>query len=340
MKAVILAKYGNSVEAFRIEERETPSPDPNEVLIKTEYFGLNFADIMARRGLYRAAPPIPCILGYEVAGIIEEVGAEVSSFQKGQKVVGFTRFGGYAEFVTTDWRAVSVIPDSVSMEEAIALPTQYSTAFYCAYDVANVKHGEHILIHAAAGGVGIAITQLAKRRGCVVYGTVSSEKKFNTLKQQGVDYPINYLKTDYTEEIRKLRRDKKLDVIFNPIGGKSFKQDRKLLASGGRLIGYGASERLNRKKNRLATFKLLYDFGFLHPVGLLTSSITVGGVNMLRIADNKPEILQRCLAEVVRLAGDEQINPVIGGIFPAGKIAEAHEMLENRSSIGKLVMKW
>jgi NADPH:quinone reductase-like Zn-dependent oxidoreductase len=340
MKAVFLKRYGDPSIAFEIKECDIPIPGPNEVLINTECFGLNFADVMARRGLYRAAPPIPSILGYEVAGTIAGTGKDVTTFQEGQKVVGFTRFGGYAEYAKTDWRAVSVIPENVSLEEAVALPTQYGTAYYAAYDVANIKSGEHILIHAAAGGVGIALTQLAIRRNCVVYGTVSSEHKIETLKQQGVDYPINYIEDNYVEKILEKRGEEGLDVIFNPIGGKSFKQDRKLLASGGRLIGYGASDRLNRKNNRFATYKLLLDFGFIHPVSLLSSSIVVGGVNMLRIADNKPEILQRCLQQVVKLAGNDEIKPVIGGLYPAENIGDAHEILENRSSTGKIVLKW
>lgn len=340
MKAIFLVKYGNPSEAFTMKECDIPSPGPEQVLIKADFFGLNFADVMARRGLYAAAPTIPSILGYEVVGTIVGKGAEVTEFHSGQKVVAFTRFGGYAEYVTTDRKGIAPLPENLAMEEAVALPTQYGTAFYCACDLAHIKEGEHILIHVAAGGVGIALTQLAKRKKCVVYGTVSSNNKFDTLKQQGVDFPINYLNEDYMERILQIRGEKKLDVVFNPIGGKFFKQDRKLLGSGGRLIGYGASDRLNRKKNWLSTARLLFDFGFIHPIGLLTSSISVGGVNMLRLADQKPEILNRCLLQVVKLAANNEIKPVVGGLFPAEKIAEAHEMLENRSSVGKIVMKW
>lgn len=340
MKAIYLTKYGEPTEAFSITDCDIPIPGPDEILIKTECFGLNFADVVARKGLYRAAPPIPCVLGYEVAGTIAETGSKVSGFRTGQKVVGFTRFGGYAEYAVTNWRAVSPIPENISMEEAVALPTQYSTAYYCAYEVANVREGEHVLIHAAAGGVGIAVTQLVNRRNCTVYGTVSSDKKFDMLIQQGVNHPINYLEDNYVEKIQSLSGEEKLDVIFNPIGGKTFKQDRRLLASGGRLIGYGASDRLNRRKSKLATYKLLYDFGFLHPVGLLTSSITIAGVNMLRIADHKPKILQHCLNEVIGLAANNEIKPVVGGLYSAQEIAEAHMALESRNSIGKIALKW
>ncbi len=340
MKAIYLIKHGDPSEAFSIRECDIPTPGADEVLIKAEFFGLNFADVMARRGLYGAAPPIPFVLGYEVAGTVAETGKEVTAFQQGQKVVAFTRFGGYAEYVVTDSRAISPVPEVISMEEAVALPTQYGTAYHCAYDVANIRKGEHLLIHAAAGGVGIALTQLAKRRNCVVYGTVSSNRKIEVLKQQGVDFPVNYLEEDYLERILQIRGEKKLDVIFNPIGGKYFRQDRKLLANGGRLIIYGASARLNRRKNWFTTGKLILDFGFLHPVGLIASSTTVGGVNMLQLADHKPETLSRCLQQVVKLAENKEIKPVVGGLFPVEKIADAHETLENRSSIGKIVVKW
>ncbi|UCG27420.1 MAG: zinc-binding dehydrogenase [Bacteroidales bacterium] len=340
MKAIYLTKYGKSSDAFEIRECSKPEPGPNSVLIKVETFGLNFADVMARNGLYRAAPPLPCILGYEVVGVIERRGEGVEQFENGQKVVAFTRFGGYAEYAVTDYRAVAPLPEDYDICEAAALPTQYGTAYHCACDLANIRQGEHVLIHAAAGGVGIALTQLAKLKGCIVYGTVSSDEKMQLLEKQGVDYPINYSETDYAKAILKIRGNKKMDAIFNPIGGKFFKTDRKILGYGGRLIGFGASDRLGRRKNIFSKYKLLLDFGFIHPVGLLVSSTTVGGANMLKLADHKPEILRRCLENVTDLAIKGKIKPYVGGRFGPEELSKAHELLENRKSLGKLVIRW
>lgn len=340
MKAIYLVKYGQSFEAFETRECDVPEPGPEEVLIKVASFGLNFADVMARKGLYKAAPPIPSVLGYEVAGTIDRVGQKVTAFHPGENVLAFTRFGGYAEYAVTNQRAVALLPREITFEEATALSTQYCTAWYSAYDVANIREGEHVLIHAAAGGLGVALTQLAKRKGCIVYGTAGSDEKLKIMEEQGVDYPINYRKNDFAESVMNSRGEKGIDVIFDPIGGKSFKTGKKMLAKGGRIICLGASDQLNRRKGTLSSIKLLLDFGFLHPVGLLMNSITVSGVNMLQLADHKPEIIQRCLFEVVKLAKQNQIKPLIMSKFHAEQIAEAHQFFESRKSVGKIVLNW
>lgn len=340
MKAIQLVKYGDSAEAFKIAEVYKPAIGSAEVLIKTKTFGLNFADVMARRGLYKAAPPLPAVLGYDVVGEIAELGQDVKDFKIGQKVVAFTRFGGYAEYAKTDSRAIAVIPEEMDNGEATALSTQYCTAYYAAYDMANIQKREWVLIHAAAGGVGIALIQLAKKRACRVIGTAGSEEKLAFLKELGVDYAINYRDKDFSTEIPKLLGNDQPDVIFDPVGGKSFKKGRKLLNIGGRIVGYGASDQLNRKKSFLSGIKLMLNFGFLHPVSLMINSSGVLGVNMLKIADYKPEILQRTLKNVVDLAIKKEIKPFVGKEFDASDIALAHDFFENRKSIGKIVLHW
>lgn len=340
MKAIQLVKYGDSVEAFKIADVDKPAIGSSEVLINTKTFGLNFADVMARRGLYKAAPALPAVLGYEVVGEIAELGEDVKDFKIGQKVVAFTRFGGYAEYAKTDSSAIAVIPEEMDNGEATALSTQYCTAYYAAYDMANIQHGELVLIHAAAGGVGIALIQLAKKRACRVIGTAGSEEKLAFLKELGVDYTINYRDKDFSTEIPKLLGNDQPDVIFDPVGGKSFKKGRKLLNIGGRIVGYGASDQLNRKKSFLSGIKLMLNFGFLHPVSLMINSSGVLGVNMLKIADYKPEILQRTLKNVVDLAIKKEIKPFVGKEFDAYDIALAHDFFESRKSIGKIVLHW
>ena len=321
-------------------ELEEPVISADEVLIKTETFGLNFADVMARRGLYKDAPPLPCVLGYEVVGRITAKGANVQDFQEGQKVVAFTRFGGYAEYAKTNANGATVIPDDMDNGVATALSTQYCTAYHAAYDMANIKEGEIILIHAAAGGVGIALLQLAKRKACKVIGTAGSEEKIQFLKNAGIDFAINYREVDFEVEIPKLLGKGKPDVIFDPIGGKSFKKSKNLLNYGGRIVTYGASDQLTRGKGMISGLKLLFGFGFMHPVSLLMKSTGVLGVNMLRIADHKPEVLRRALENVVGLASINEIKPFVGKEYKAEDIAEAHEFLESRKSIGKIALHW
>ena len=191
MKTVTLVKHGKAEQAFELRESKMPVPAENQVLINVEAFGLNYADVMARFGLYKEAPALPSVLGYEVVGYIESKGAGVTSLQNGQRVVAFTRFGGYAQYAVAEAVAVTPIPETMEVGVAAALATQYCTAFYASEIMANVQAGEHVMIHAAAGGVGIALIQLAKRKKCTVYGTASAESKLYFLRSPGVDYPIN-----------------------------------------------------------------------------------------------------------------------------------------------------
>lgn len=340
MKAIAVVKYAEPESSFEVQEREKPVPTGVEVLVKVDAFGLNYADVMARNGMYADAPPIPAVLGYDVVGIVDAVGEQVQDLAVGQRVVAFTRFGAYAEYAITNRMAVVAIPDDMPNGVAAALATQYCTAYYAAYEMVNLFEGDHVLVQAAAGGVGTAVVQLAKLKGCILYGTAGSDEKLEYLKKLGVDYPINYRKTDFAEEIMNIRGDKKIDVVFDSLGGKTFNKGRKLLAHGGRIVGYGVAERSGTKNKTWANLKLAYHFGFLHPISLLMPSQGMIGVNMLRIADHQPQIIQRCLNKVVEMAVEGKLHPHVGGVFKATQIAEAHRFLEDRKSVGKIVVEW
>ncbi len=340
LKAAVLVKNGAPNIAFEIREMPDPSYGPDEVRINVQAFGLNYADVMARLGLYQDCPPLPTIVGYEVVGIIDEVGEAVKGLEKGQRVLGFTRFGAYATKAVTKSTGVVLLPDHIDNPTATALATQYSTAYYAAEEMVRLHKGDHVLIHAAAGGVGTALIQLAKHHQCIIYGTASAPKKLAYLKEQGVHYPINYKESDWVDVIQKIAPDGKVDVIFDSIGGDYVKQGMSLLHSGGRMVCYGASSMTSRKKNPLKTAWKALQFGLYHPVQFMMSSKALVGVNMLRIADFKPQILQRCLTEVVDLTNKGILKPTIGGIFPIDQLAEAHDQLERRKTIGKIVVIW
>ncbi len=338
MKAFFLVKHGSPSTAFVLREAQCPVPKENEVLIKTEAFGLNFADVMARLGKYQDAPPLPFVPGYEVVGRVEAVGKNVKSLSGGQRVVAFTRFGGYAEYAAADHRVVQPVPEDMDAARAAALATQYCTAWYCAEEMVKLNAGDRVMIHAAAGGVGIALVQLAKRRGCIVYGTCGSDEKVSFLKKLGADHAINYSQSDFPGEIKKTCGPNGLDVIFDPIGGKNFSKGRKLLGAGGRIVGLGVSEQLSG--GLFPTLRMVFNFGLLPTVLLLVRSQGIIGVNMLRIADSRPEVLQRCMKNVTGLAASGELDPHSGGIFPAEKLAEAHALLGSRRSVGKIAVKW
>ena len=338
MKAAVLVKNGSAFKAFEIREVPKPSVMQGKVLIKVAAFGLNFADVMARNGMYKEAPPLPAILGYDVAGTIEEIGDGVTNVKKGDRVTAMTRFGGYAEYAVTNASAVAIIPDKLDAATATALTTQYCTAFYAASEMVNLHKGDKVLIQSGAGGVGTALIQFAKHMQCEIFATAGSEKKINYLKQLGVHHPINYNTENFETVIKKITGQKGVDVIFDAVGGKSVKKGMRLLAPGGRLVCYGAAALSN--KNIFGKIETALQFGFYHPAMLMMPSKSIIGINMLAIADSQPAIIERCLSAVMKLYEAGIFIPEIAKIFNANKISEAHDYLEKRKSIGKVVVQW
>jgi NADPH:quinone reductase-like Zn-dependent oxidoreductase len=339
MNAAYLIKYGNAEKAFEIREADKPQPNPNQVLIKVEAFGLNFADVMARLGLYKAAPPLPAILGYDVVGKIEAIGAQVNHVKLGDRVIALTKFGGYAEFALADNEVVYKIPTSFSAGVAVALATQYSTAYFLSHNMANLQENDTVLIHAAAGGVGTALVQMALYKKCIVFGTCGSQEKVAYLKKNGVQYPINYRKNDFEEVVRKLIKKKGLDAVFDPVGGKSVKKDFRLLGAGGRVFSFGVSS-MNQTKTIFGKLRVLWQFGLYHPLQFLSASKGMIGINMLKVAEENPEKIAKVMQEVIRLTEEGILTPHVGGEYQVEQLAEAHAFLESRKSMGKIVVKW
>ena len=340
MKAFQLIRFGSSKEAFQLKELPDPQPRPHEALVDVEAFGLNFADVVARRGMYRDCPPLPCVVGYDAVGRISKTGSEVKNLKPGQRVVAFTRFGGYATQVASDHKGIVPIPEEMDAGEAAALATQYCTAYYAAEEMVRLHEGDHVVIQAAAGGVGTALIQLAKNRKCVIYGGAGSDEKLDYLRQLGVEYPINYRKDDFHKSIRKIMNGKKPDVIFNSIGGKTMRDGLKLLGTGGRMVCFGAADAMEDSNKLLANLKLAWGFGLLFPHMLIMETKALIGINMLRIADDKPDALQRCLQNVLKMHGQGILKPHTGAVYTADKLSEAHDFLESRKSVGKVVVKW
>lgn len=337
MKAIYLQKYGSAKEAFVVKETKVPTPKEDEVLIKVKYSGLNFADVIARRGMYPDAPKNPALLGYDVSGEISAVGEKVTEFKIGQQVVAMTRFGGYAEYAVTNKNGVAVVPDGYDMAAATVLATQACTAYYCAEDCVTLHKGDKVLIQAAAGGVGSLLVQIAKHRGCIVYGTASTGKQ-DFIKKLGVDYAIDYTKDNFYDVIKG--NGHQLDMVFDSLGGTAFAKGVKLLAPGGKMVCYGAAEQLESRKNKLKLISLAVGFGLFSPISLLMQSKSIITVNMLRIADFKQSVFNEVLHNVIKMADQKIITPHVSKVFPALDIAEAHDFLESRQSTGKVVLKW
>jgi len=218
------------------------------------------------------------------------------------------------------------------------MATQYGTAWYAARESIRLREGEKVLIHAAAGGVGTALVQLAKRAGCVIFGTAGSAEKRALLQAEGVHHPIDYRQDDWAEQIRAIAPDG-LDAVFDAIGGKTFRQGLGLLAPGGRMVTFGAAS-LSDAPNSFVRLARGLSFGFYHPVQFLSPSKALIGVNMLRIADHKPNILADCFRGVGQGVQEGWLRPLSGGLFPASKLFDAHNALEQRQSRGKLACSW
>lgn len=340
MKALVLEKYGPPAGAFALRERPDPVPGPGQVRIAVEAFGLNYADTSARQGTYLDAPPAPCVIGYEVVGRVDALGPGVSKPAVGERVAALTRFGGYATEAVTMADATVPVGEDLDAGVAVAIPTQGATAWHCAEAMVRMQPGEHVLVHAAAGGVGSLLVQMAKRRGCVVYGTVGSPTKVELVRSLGVDHPILYRDEDFARAVKRLRGPEGLDVIFDSLGGGAVRRGFQLLAAGGRLVCFGAAERQAGRGQWWHDLRFALSYGLIHPIQMTLHSKSILGVNMLRLSDARPAAVARALQEVARLVLAGEVKPIVGGRFPASRIAEAHEFLSGRGSTGKIVVTW
>jgi|TARA_B100001093_G_scaffold197301_1_gene189592 NADPH2:quinone reductase len=336
MKAIQLIKYGDAHTAFQTNEVPIPQlKSSDSVLIKVQAFGINFADVMARKGLYRAAPNLPAILGYEVVGIVERVNSNSNEYLIGKRVLAMTRFGGYAEYSVASCKGIIEIQDQVPIGHALALATQYCTA-HIAIEKTSLNNNDFVLIHSASGGVGTALTQLAKLKKCQIIGLTGTSSKKSYLKNNGVDFPIYHENNNYIKKIMDVIKSQKISAIFNSVGGHTFKKDLELLDSDGHLVFFGISNRIKSRKGILNTLFQLLKIGKIHPAKLILNSQSINGLNLLEIADKKPEQIQNSLKELITLYMKNKISPMAENEFNWDQISNAHHGLENSKFVGKV----
>src|SRR3954451_20514701 len=240
MRVVALTGHGGP-EVLQVLERPDPPVGAGEIRIAVKAAGINFADTMARVGLYPDAPKPPCVMGYEVSGEVESLGEGVSDFAVGDRVVAGTRFGGHAELITVPADQVLPLPERLSFEQGAAFPVNYGTAYAALIVMGSLRQGDRVLIHAAAGGVGIAATQIARNAGAEIFGT-ASPSKHDAIRAQGVTHPIDYRNQDFEAEAMRLSGGEGVDLIIDALGPTSFRKDYRLLRSGGRMVMDGRSE--------------------------------------------------------------------------------------------------
>jgi NADPH:quinone reductase-like Zn-dependent oxidoreductase len=339
MRALVITEYGGP-EVLKVEERpDPPQPGPGEVRVRVKAAGINFADLMARVGLYEDAPKAPCVVGYEFGGEVESVGEGVTEYKPGQRVLGGCRFGGYAELVTTPENALVPLPDDWSYEEGAALPVHYATAYAGIVRYGSLAPGERVLLHAAAGGVGIAATQIAKLAGAgEIYGTASGSKH-DAIRGFGVDHPIDYTEQDFRKEVRRIAGGKDpLDLVMDAVGGSSFRKSWSLLGAGGRLVCFGASSVMSGEKRSVRTIaRMVATTPIFHPMPMMQTSRSVIGLNMLKLWDAKGT-LDEYIQPLRRWMDEGKIRPVVAEAFPLERGADAHRYMGERRNIGKVVL--
>jgi NADPH:quinone reductase-like Zn-dependent oxidoreductase len=330
MRAVVITKHGGP-GVLEVQERPDPEIGAGQVRIAVAASGINFADVMARMGLYPDAPKTPCVVGYEVAGTILELGESVEGLTPGQRVIASTQFGGYASQVVVPANGVIALPDALSFEQGAAVPVNYGTAWAGLIGYGSLLPGERVLVHSAGGGVGIAATQLAKHAGAEVYGTASPAKHARC-QELGVDHVIDYTQSGWERGLPKF------DVILDAVGGKSFRSSYDLLRPGGRLVAFGASSLVTgQRRNLLTALRTVIRMPRFNMIKQMSESKAVIGLNMLSLWKDRGT-LQPWIRPLRELLEDGTIAPVIAGTFSFEQAGAAQTMITERKNLGKVVL--
>lgn len=330
MRAVVITKHGGP-GVLEVQEQPDPQLGPGEVRIDVTAAGINFADVMARMGLYQDAPKTPCVVGYEVAGTILELGEGVHGLTPGQRVVAGTQFGGYASQVVVPANDVVPLPDELSFEQGAAIPVNYGTAWAGLIGFGSLQPGERVLVHSAGGGVGIAATQIAKRSGAEVYGTASPGKHARC-EELGVDHMVDYTQSGWERGLPQF------DVILDAVGGKSFRTGYDLLRPGGRLVAFGASAVVSGQRRNLVTaLRTVIRMPRFNMIKQMSESKAVIGLNMLTLWKDRGT-LQPWIGPLQEMLDDGTVKPVVAGVFSFEEAGDAQSMITERRNVGKVVL--
>jgi NADPH:quinone reductase-like Zn-dependent oxidoreductase len=330
VRAVVITKHGGP-RVLEVQERPDPPIGPGQVRIQVAASGINFADVMARMGLYQDAPKTPCVVGYEVAGTVLELGEGVEGLTHGQRVLAGTMFGGYASQVVTAAGDVLALPEDLSFEQGAAIPVNYGTAWAALLGYGSLRHGERVLVHSAGGGVGIAATQIAKRTGAEVYGTASPGKHAR-IAELGVDHAIDYTRNGWERGLPKF------DVILDAVGGRSFRTSYSLLRPGGRMVAFGASAVVSGERRNLVTaLRTVARMPRFNLIKQMSESKAVIGLNMLTLWKDRGT-LAPWVGPLTEMLADGTVKPVVAGAFDFEAAGEAQTMIVQRRNVGKVVL--
>lgn len=336
----IVNTANGSYDVLEIQEVPDLVPKADDLIISVKASGLNFADILARKGQYPDGPDKPCVMGYEVSGIVELVGDDIDDVWAGKEVIAMCRFKGQAEQVCVKERQVYEKPARLSWEEAAAIPVNYLTAWVLLVTMGGLSKEESVLIHNVGGGVGIAALDIARHLGATTYGT-ASRRKHDFLKKRGLDYVIDYRNDDWFKEIMELTGDRGVDLITDPLGGKEWKRGYKALRSTGRLGMFGISTASSGPKGGLKAYwnmlKTVVQMPFFHPLSLLDNNRGVFGVNLGHLW-HEPDKAASWMRAILQGVEEGWVKPHVDTTFSFEQAGEAHRYIEERKNIGKVIL--
>jgi NADPH:quinone reductase-like Zn-dependent oxidoreductase len=337
MRQVWITRAGPP-EVLQVREAPDPQPLQGQVRVRVRAAGINFADLMARLGLYPDAPKIPCVVGYEVSGTIDAVGAGVEDLRVGERVLAMPKFGGYTDCLVVPATQVLRMPEKMSFEQGAALPVVYITAYNMMLFTGTLRPRSTVLVHSAAGGVGIAAVQIAKTRGCTILGT-ASPGKHEFLRKLGVQHPIDSRAgADYAAEVRRIVGDRGVDLILDPVGGKSWSIGYDLLAPCGRLVAFGLSAAASgEKRNLLHAAAQVLKVRKFSPMKLMDDNKTVSGTNMGHLFE-RVDLLRPQLEALLAMYEAGEIEPHVDRTFRFDEAPAAHHHIHARKAIGKVLL--
>ncbi len=338
MRQVWMTRTGPP-ETLELRQAPDPSPGPGEARIRVKAAGINFAEIMARLGLYRDAPKLPAVLGYEVSGQVDAVGEGVTSCAVGDDVVGLCRFGGYSDVVALPQAQIFPLPKNSSYAEGAALPINYLTAYQMLFAMSGVKAGDVVLVHAAAGGVGLAAIDLCTIAGAEVIGTASAAKHA-FLRERGIDKVIDYRTEDFEVETLRLTGGRGVQIILDAVGGSSWAKGFRCLAPAGRLVVFGFSAAAQGKKpSLLAALRAMASVPWLkfNPLWLMNQNKGVIGVNLGHLWEEQ-ELVRGWMEQIIAWCEEGKIHPTIGREFKLEDAPAAHHYIQERKNVGKIVL--
>lgn len=335
MRQIWIPKSGGP-EVLEVREAPDPSAGKGEVRIRVRAAGINFADLMARMGLYPDAPKLPFVPGYEASGTIDQLGEGVTGFAVGDRVIGMPKFGAYTDTLVIASGQLAPMPAAMSFEEGAALPVVYVTAHQAMIFTGNLREGSTVLIHSAAGGVGLAAIQLARAKKCRILGTASPEKH-EFLRGEGVAHPLDS-RGDVPAQVRAAVGEKRVDLILDAVGGTSYRDGYELLAPGGRLAMFGASGMVSGDKRSIwKAIGMLLSMPKFGPIAMMNDNRSVTGVNMGHMFE-RPDLVQPQLTALLEMYQAGTIKPRVDKTFPFAEAAAAHAYLHSRKAKGKVLL--